>query len=154
MNITVTGLDHAIKTIEKYANLDRKLQDLAERLCQIGEPIIRQVHGHHAVVKTEPTANGYKITASGTDVLFIEFGTGNATGAEAGKYDAVPQVALTPGSWSAAHGGEYHATGGYPRGHWHFGGTEYTETPPHPAFYDAYQAMVQALPRIAREVFR
>ena len=153
MQISVKGIDHAIRTIERYADLRQKLAELAERLCKIGEPIINQTHGHHAVVTTEPTQTGYKITASGTDVLFIEFGTGNATGKEAGKYDAVPQVALTPGSWSAANGGEYAATGGYPNGYWHFGGNKYTETPPHPSFYYAYQAMAQALPQLAKEVF-
>jgi hypothetical protein len=28
-----------------------------------------------------------------------------------------------------------------------------TETPPHPATYEAYKEMVQAIPRVAKEVF-
>lgn len=152
MQISVKGIDHAIRTIERYTDLRQKLSELAERLCAIGEPIIKQIHGNHSVVATEPTANGYRITASGEDVLFIEFGAGEDAGSENGKYDAVPSVAR-PGTWSEAHQGEYWRTGGPGVGHWHFGGHEINTVPPSPAFYYAYEYMVQNLPRIAREVF-
>lgn len=147
MNITVKGIDHALKTLAKYNDLDRKLQELAERLCQIGEPIIRQIHGHHSDVWTEPTANGYRIVAEGEDVLFIEFGAGDAAGSDNGLYDAVPAVAR-PGSWSETHAQQYSRYG-----FWVFGGKKMTEVPTSPAFYYAYEAMVQAIPRIAKEVF-
>ena len=151
MEISITGIDSAIKTVAKYIAIEAKLANIAKRLCEVGEPIIRQTHGHHARVWYEEFENGYRIVAEGQDILFIEFGTGNLTGTMSEKYDAVPQVALEPGSWSKAHQGEYWKTGGYRKGHWHFAGEEYTETPPHPAFYYAYQAMVQALPQIAAE---
>ena len=148
MNITISGIDHAIKTIEKYADMDRKLAELAERLCQIGEPIIRQIHGHHSAVWAEPTANGYRIVAEGEDVLFIEFGAGDSAGSDNGLYDAVPSVAR-PGSWSETHAQQYSRYG-----FWYFAGQKMTEVPTSPAFYYAYEAMVQNLPRIAEEVFR
>lgn len=148
MNISVKGIDHAIKTIEKYADMDRKLAELAERLCQIGEPIIRQIHGHHSAVWSEPTANGYRIVAEGEAVLFIEFGAGDAAGSDNGLYDAVPAVAR-PGSWSETHAQQYSRYG-----FWVFAGQKITEVPTSPAFYYAYEAMVQNLPRIAEEVFR
>ena len=91
--ITVTGVDHAISALAKYVNIQLKLNEIAKRLCEIGEPIIKQIHGNHAVVTTEPVANGYMITASGEDVLFIEFGAGDQAGSENGSYDAVPASA-------------------------------------------------------------
>lgn len=148
MNITVSGIEHALKTIEKYADMDRKLAELAERLCQIGEPIIHQIHGHHSRVWSEPTANGYRIVAEGEDVLFIEFGAGDAAGSDNGLYDAVPAVAR-PGSWSETHAQQYSRYG-----FWFFAGQKITEVPTSPAFYYAYEAMVQNLPRIAEEVFK
>lgn len=148
MNITVTGIDHALKTLEKYANLDDKLAELAKRLCEIGEPIIKQIHGNHSAVWSEPTANGYRIVAEGEDVLFIEFGAGDAAGSENALYDAVPSVAR-PGSWSETHAQMYSRYG-----FWVFAGRKMTEVPPSPAFYYAYEYMVQNLPRIAEEVFR
>lgn len=147
MQITFTGIEHALQTVQKYSDLDKKVKEIAERLCQIGEPIIRQVHGNHATVSTEPTANGYKITASGEDILFIEFGAGDAAGSENSLYDRVP-AAARPGSWSEKHAQMYSRYG-----FWVFAGQIYHEVQPTPAFYYAYEYMVQNLPLIAREVF-
>lgn len=152
MEIEVSGVAEALQKIAKFADADKKLSEVARRLCQIGEPIINQIHGNHSSVWTEPYSGGYKIIAEGEDVLFIEFGAGDAAGSENGKYDAVPVVAY-PGTWSEAHQGEYWKTGGPGQGHWHFGGVEYTELPPSPAFYYAYEYMCQNLPRIVKEVF-
>ena len=152
MKVTVSGIDHALQTVQKYIGLDKRMEEVARRLCEIAEPIISTTHGGHARVYQEPVENGYKIVAEGEDVLFIEFGSGNKAGSEKDKYNEVPSV-VYPGSWSEAHGGEYAKTGGYPNGYWHFGGRVYQETQPHPSFYYAYQAMVQELPNIVREVF-
>lgn len=140
---------HTIQTIKRYADLETKVALLAERLCkEIGEPIIRQIHGHHASkIWTEKTNNGYKITAEGEDVLFIEFGAGDAAGSDNALYDKVPSVAR-PGSWSEKHKQMYSRYG-----FWVFGGHIIHEVPTSPAFYYAYEAMVQNLPRIAEEVF-
>ena len=152
MQITVTGIDRIKQRIDRLANLKERLAEVSKRLCEVGEPIIQAAHGGHAVITTEPTENGYVIRAEGEDVLFVEFGTGDATGIMAKEYDQVPAV-VRPGNWSEAHGGEYAATGGYLKGHWHFAGRELHETEPNPSFYYAYQAMVEALPQIANEVF-
>lgn len=152
MDISVTGIDRIKERIEKLANLQEKCAELARRLCEVGEPIIQAWHGNHAVVSMEQTQDGYVIRADGEDVLFIEFGTGDKAGEMAANYDAVPAT-VRPGSWSEAHGGEYAKTGGFGKGFWHFGGKEYHFTEPHPAFYYAYQRMVEALPQIAKEVF-
>lgn len=147
MQITVAGLNGAIKSINKLLNIDAKCEEIAKRLCEIGEPIIRQVHGNHAMVWTEPSDHGYKIVAEGEDVLFIEFGAGNAAGSTAGLYDDVPSV-VRPGSWSETHAKQY-----VMYGNWWFGGVAYVEVVPTPAFYYAYEYMVQNLPQIAQEVF-
>lgn len=134
--------------VQQLSDLDRKVKEVAERLCQIGEPIIRQVHGHHADrIETVPTRNGYKIVAEGQDILFIEFGAGDAAGSENALYDAVPWEAQ-PGTWSMNHAQMYSRYG-----FWVFGGQIYREVQPTPAFYYAYEYMAQNLPRIAREVF-
>lgn len=147
MNISVTGVQHAIQTISRYVDMDKKLAEIADRLCKIGEPIIRQVHGNHAQVWTEATNNGYKIVAEGEDVLFIEFGAGDAAGSENSLYDATPPEAR-PGSWSETHAQQYSKYG-----FWIFAGQRYTEVQPTPAFYYAYEYMAQNLPQIAKDVF-
>ena len=147
MEFSITGVDRILERIEKLANLQDKCAELARRLCEVGEPIIRSWHGNHATVTTEPTENGYVIRAEGEDVLFIEFGTGDKAGAMADEYDAVP-AEVAPGTWSESHAQMYSRYG-----FWYFGGRRYEYTEPHPAFYYAYQRMVEALPQIAKEVF-
>lgn len=128
-------------------HLREKVEEVAKRLCKVGEPIIQATHGNHARVWSEPTENGYKVCAEGEDILFIEFGTGLKAGQDAHLYDEVPGV-VGEGTWSATHAKMYSTCG-----FWVFAGEIYYYTEPHPAFYYAYQAMVEALPQIAQEVF-
>lgn len=148
MQVQVNGVSHALRAVQRYAETDLKIEEVMRRLCEIGEPIIRQIHGHSATVTTEPTKNGYKITASGEDVLFIEFGAGDQAGSENGNYDAVPAVAR-PKSWSETHKQQYSRYG-----FWYFGGQRFTTVAPSPAFYYAYEYMVQNLPQIVKDVFK
>ena len=147
MDITVTQSGNMRGWINRMLHLREKVEEVAQRLCKIGEPIIQATHGNHARVWSEPTKNGYKVCAEGEDILFIEFGTGLKAGQDAHLYDEVPGV-VGEGTWSATHAKMY-STWGF----WVFAGEIYYYTEPHPAFYYAYQAMVEALPQIAQEVF-
>ena len=148
MQISVSGIDRIKQRIDRLANLQEKCAEIAKRLCEIGEPIIRAAHGNHATVMAAPIENGYAITADGDQrLLIIEFGAGDATGIMASEYDEVPSV-VRPGSWSESHAQMYSRYG-----FWVFAGQILHETEPNPAFYYAYQAMVEALPQIANEVF-
>lgn len=148
MQIAITGIDRIRERIERIANLQERCAEIARRLCEVGEPIIRAAHGNHATVMAAPIDNGYAITADGDHrLLIIEFGAGDAAGLMAGEYDEVPSV-VRPGSWSATHARMYSRYG-----FWVFAGHILHEVEPNPAFYYAYQAMVEALPQIANEVF-
>lgn len=147
MDITVTQSGNMRGWINRMLHLREKVEEVAKRLCKVGEPIIQATHGNHARVWSEPTKNGYKVCAEGEDILFIEFGTGLKAGQDAHLYDEVPGV-VGDGTWSATHAKMY-STWGF----WVFAGEIYYYTEPHPAFYYAYQAMVEALPQIAQEVF-
>ena len=147
MDITVTQSGNMRGWIKRMLHLREKVEEVAQRLCKVGEPIIQATHGNHARVWSEPTKNGYKVCAEGEDILFIEFGTGLKAGQDAHLYDEVPGV-VGEGTWSATHAKMY-STWGF----WVFAGEIYYYTEPHPAFYYAYQAMVEALPQIAQEVF-
>ena len=147
MDITVTQSGNMRGWINRMLHLREKVEEIAKRLCKVGEPIIQATHGNHARVWSEPTESGYKVCAEGEDILFIEFGTGLKAGQDAHLYDEVPGV-VGEGTWSATHAKMY-STWGF----WVFAGEIYYYTEPHPAFYYAYQAMVEALPQIAQEVF-
>lgn len=147
VSITVGGLNRVKKAVERIANVKAKCLEIARRLCEVGEPIIRATHGNHASVTVEQTSNGYSVRADGEDILFIEFGAGDRAGENNDQYDEVPAVAH-PGTWSDTHAQMYSRYG-----FWVFAGKIYHYTDPHPAFYEAYKAMVKALPQIAKEVF-
>lgn len=148
MQISVKGVEHAVKTITKFGNTDKLLMDIAYTLCEIGAKVAEAGYGSHASVVPTRTSYGAKIDIDGEDVLFIEFGTGDAAGIHAAQYDAVPAV-VYPGSWSETHAHQYERLG-----FWFWHGTKFTETPPHPYTYDAYQAMIQALPRVVQGVLK
>ena len=152
MQITISGAEEILRRIDQYRNADEKFLEIARKLCAVGEQVASSGFGGNASVAVEPTDHGYKVTISGEDILFIEFGTGNATGTGTAEYDAIPSV-VYPGSWSEMHNGEYYRTGGYPKGFWHFGGRKINQTPPHPYTYEAYKAMVEELPKVVNEVF-
>ena len=147
MTITVTGVEKAQKHLQKLANTKALLLEIARKLCEVGEPIIRQTHGNHAAIFCVETDEGYKLNAEGEEILFVEFGTGQQAGKLVSLYDGVPS-AVGEGTWSVTHAQMYSRYG-----FWVFAGKIYHYTEPHPAFYDAYVAMVNALPRIAQEVF-
>lgn len=149
MRISINGLESIRRAVDKFGNLKIKCYLLASRLCEVGEPIIRETHGNHASISVEPLAsdNGYCIRADGEDILFIEFGTGDHAGDMSSQYDEVPTY-VRPGAWSESHAQMYSRYG-----FWVFAGKIYHYTDPHPAFYYAYKAMVDALPKIAQEVF-
>ena len=148
MEISITGTDAVYQRVRKLLNIEDRLLVIAKRLCEVGEPIVRQTHGSHARIWSEQTKDGYKVVAEGEDLLFIEFGTGDMAGVMSPMYDAVPASAR-PGSWSEQHAQMYSKYG-----FWVFGGQIYHYTEPHPAFYYAYQAMIQALPQIVQDVMK
>lgn len=153
MEISVSSSGEWRGWINRMLRVSEKTEEICKRLCEVGQTIVKQTHHQGGtMVWYEKTQDGYKIVAQGEDVMFIEFGTGDRAGELIAWYDQVPTY-VRPGSWSEAHEGEYAATGGEGVGYWHFGGREYHETEPHPAFFEAYRAMVEALPQIAQEVF-
>lgn len=150
MEITVSGVDRILKRLQRFDNLQDKLMEIAYRLCEIGMTVCDSVYHTTADIYVERTETGAKVVVSGERVLFIEFGTGDAAGSTVALYDEVPPQ-VGRGTWSATHAQQYTRWGFW---YWPPGtDNKISETPPHPATYNAYQEMVQAIPRVAKEVF-
>lgn len=82
MGITVTGIDSVIQKLEAL-DFERKAKQIAKELADIGWEVaaINYLKAWYAGdndvdVNIEPSGNGYALVASGTSVLFIEFGSG------------------------------------------------------------------------------
>lgn len=86
MDLSPQSIDKAINEVKQYRKwVQEKTNQLAERLAMIGikEASIRfngafidSAVGNDTQLSVERTANGYEVVARGTQVWFIEFGTG------------------------------------------------------------------------------
>lgn len=154
LELSPQSCDKAVKELARYeVKRNRKIDELLARLAEIGlnEAQIRFQMGSgngndNYSVTLEPIENGYKIVASGQDIYFIEFGTGDAAGSH--PMGERVSVGTYPGSWSESHAKQYSQ-----RGFWKFNGITYHETPAEMPMYWAVEEMRQNIHRIMEEVF-
>lgn len=84
LRLSADSCRKAIKELEKYQkDLDRKIDKLCKRLAEFGLIKAREYFNQalydgikDAVVTVEQIENGYAVRASGSTVLFLEFGAG------------------------------------------------------------------------------
>lgn len=153
ISLTVDSIDLAINEIERYDNwLQEKTEELARRLAELGAGEARitfanaEYLGDNDVeVDVVATDDGYSIIASGTAVIFIEFGSGvEATHPQGNDFG------YTEGSWSASDKGR----GLYAEnGRWWYDGVPLTGQPPAMAMFKAAENLKDQLKRIAKEIF-
>lgn len=140
------SLRQAARELRKFAkNLNTKTQEFNRRLC---EEAAEEAKLHYSQdVMVTATDNG--VTATGSQVVFEEFGAGSRT---ADPYPGGADVSfeVRRGAYSDLHGGEY-ARSGYTM--WHHNGEKYEYViPNHGLFYGMEQARERAKD-IAEEVF-
>lgn len=155
INITLdsASIDKAIQRIESYQkSIQSKANKLLMRLADIGVAEVQNCfaatnyHGDGGEPKIyrEKTENGYKVVADGDDVLFIEFGTGDAA-----FYPEDVGINVYPGSWSSTEG-----TGEYAKyGSWHHKKVKYRYSDPALGFVRAKAEILYQAPTIAKEIF-
>lgn len=141
--------------LERYKeSLEKKGMEICRRLAEIGMNVasIRyatgSIDGNTDVdVSVEPIENGYKVTANGEDVFFLEFGAGVAAGFNYDTSVIAPPVDITPGSWSKDHARQFTE-----KGHWYYGGRKYDMVTPRMGMYSAIKEVEQNIARVAKEV--
>ncbi len=149
LELSKESCDKAIKELQKYQKeIKPKMLEVCKRLAEIGaqeaNAHLTLANGNNdARISTEPMDGGYKLVMSGTDVYFIEFGTGSDV--EPHYQVSVPVFA---GSWSMEHKQKYAK-----QGWWWYGGEILTGTPAYMPMYYAGKKMREEMPRIAKEVF-
>lgn len=151
LQLSADSCQRAIDELKKYRrDIKPKLDEVCRRLAEIGA---REAQLHlnlsngnilAQIDPPMPIENGYKISMSGEDVYFIEFGTGDAANA----HGYTPLVSVYPGSFSEQNAQRYSTLG-----FWWYGGERYTETPAYMPMYYAGKKMREELPRIVKEVF-
>ena len=154
VELSVDGCTKALKTLEKYKeDIKPKLDEVCRRLAELGaeeaRPILATVDpmegNTDATVSTRKLENGWAITMSGSDVYFIEFGTGDMATSTHGFDVSVP---VKPGSWSVEHGQRYSENG-----YWWYNGQMLTETYSYAPMFRADRIIRDNVRRISKEVF-
>jgi len=149
LELSKESCQKALKELEKYQKeVKPKLVEVCKRLAEIGA---QEANAHLALangnddarIDIEPMDGGYKLVMSGSDVYFIEFGTGSDVDAH---YET--SVPVFAGSWSMEHSQQYAR-----HGWWWYGGEIYTGTPAYMPMYYAGKKMREEIPRIVKEVF-
>lgn len=152
IELSKDGCDKVIKELEKYQKeTEPKLMEVCRRLAEIG---INEAMTHlklenfntDAHIEQTPVqiTNGYKIVMSGSDVYFVEFGTGDNVEA----YTPNVSVLVAPGSWSETHAKKYMVYG-----YWYFDGVKFEGTEAYKPMYYAAKAIRENADRVMKEVF-
>ena len=159
IELSVDSCERAIDELQKYErDIRPKLEEVCKRLAELGRDTAQRIFDEassnveegngNVVVTCEPISNGWKIVASGEDVYFIEFGTGNSAGAFYGEGLPATSVPIYPGSYSQQNSGQF-AKWGY----WFHEGNIMSSTTVYMPMYYAGKAIRENAERIAQEVF-
>lgn len=149
IELSTASCNKALKELEKYQKeIKPKMLEVCKRIAEIGaqeeNAHLKLANGNDdARISIEPMDGGYKLVMSGTDVYFIEFGTGSYV--EPHYQTSVPVFA---GSWSMEHSQKYAK-----QGWWWYGGEPLVGTEAYMPMYYAGKKMREEMPRIAKEVF-
>ena len=149
IELSVDSCKQAIKELKEYQKqIKPKMLEVCKHLAEIGmleaNAHLTLANGNEdARIAIEPMDGGYKLVMSGTDVYFIEFGTGSYV--EPHYKTSVPVFA---GSWSMEHAQKYAQ-----QGWWWYGGELLVGTEAYMPMYYAERKMREEAPRIVKEVF-
>lgn len=150
IDISLDGKIPALKELLEIEQMVKsKLEEVCRQLAQIGAEAAQMHLGGgygntDATITTLPMKNGYKISMSGSDVYFIEFGTGK----DVDPHGDMVSVPVYPGSYSESHARQYSE-----KGFWWYGGEQLEGTPAYMPMFYAGQAIRENARRVAREVF-
>lgn len=102
--VELKGMDYALEVLGKLENLEQPMMEACRELIEMAEEIVNtryslQGNGNNNYQTfIEPIESGYKLTVSGEDVGFLEFGAGVFT--EADEFEAQVGFPIYPGSYS------------------------------------------------------
>lgn len=153
MSLNPKSIESAIRSVKAYSKwVEAKKKELMEQLAYIGakEATVRFGSAYFSgdkdiSVTVDPIPNGYKITAKGSAVFFIEFGAGVYYNGSEPYPEPRPQGIVGIGEYGEGKGKNdywFAPKIGFTRG-----------TPAAMPMYHASQEMRNEIYRIAKEVF-
>jgi len=154
------GIKEAMYEFEYYKMwLKEKEDELVRRLAELGGRYAEAEFAHYPyetdgnnrtfAVYAMPDLHGWKITAYGEDIAFIEFGAGDyAKNKRYNSSNGQYAVNIEPGSWSIDDQKEY-----FKYGSWHYKNVKYHGIMPGNCMYNTSVELRRRVSEIAREVF-
>ena len=149
VDLSANGLKTLQRELADYQKwLERKSDELCRRLAEMGavkaslefsRAIYSGKEDHEITV--EPVEGGYKVRATGSTVLFVEFGTGLIGYGHPEPNGMGPGTYPGKGHWDDPNG-------------WYYGKHEHTYgNPPNMPMYNTVKELEQELARVVKEVF-
>ena len=140
--ITISGLEETQAMLDKIANIQIPMKELCRELCELAVDVVERKYSvrsgsgntdFHTEIEELP--NGYRMSVSGEDVGFLEFGAGVFT--EPDEFANQVGYSIYPGSWS-----EEHSKAFADRGFWLYRGIPYTGISPSHGMHEAYEEIL------------
>ena len=150
ITLNIKSIEAAIERVNKYKNIESKLDELCEKIAILGVDTANYSYGQ-GIVRHEKTPTGYMIIAQDQQICFLEFGTGTLTDID--KFSQEVSIEVYPGSWSKDHAKTYERwlSTGEPSSP--FGGYLY-DSPPKRGMWNASLEMKKEIKRLVEETFR
>lgn len=152
----------ARETRELAERMDDMAMGLCKKLAEIGVRVAK-IHyipeawsgNTDVTVSAEPIEGGYKVTASGRDVFFLEFGAGVTSGLGYDTSEITPPVDISIGSWSKEHDGPFWKSWqeNPANAHWYYNGRAFDGIAPQMGMYHGHKEVQLMVKEVAKEVF-
>lgn len=147
------SISEAIAKINAYKDkVNKKASIIVDRLSKLGEKVVDEHFidsGETYNLSCKVNGNSSMIIATGENVIFLEFGTGNYTEDHTDEMETSGLPPIFGGSWSATEGSGVYAT----RGRWYYKGVRYVGTDPMRGFYFASKEIKEKALETAIKVF-
>lgn len=156
VSLSSSSVSNAIEELEDYQNsFEEKRRRLCQRLAEMGAVNVslgfaRSIYtgDNDFTVSVEPYDTGYRILASGTTVLFVEFGAGVTYGY---GHPLDGELGMGPGTYPLGKGNWDNPKGWtLPKSK---GGQHTYGNPPNMPMYNTAQDLKREIERVATEVF-
>ena len=152
IDLTASGIAQLQAGLKEYEmwfrvktdELCAKLADLGATRAEVGFAAAYYDGAEDHMITVEPCEGGYRVKASGTTVLFVEFGAGLIGGGHP------EENGMSPGSYSDTVGKGHWDD---PNGWWYAHGRKSHGNPANMPMYNAKKEIEMELGRVVREVF-
>jgi len=149
------SIDNAIREIERYKNsLQSKVEEILSQLAVMGMEVVDYAYGgndEEYEISCIVNGNNAMIIAEGSEVVFLEFGTGVYTEDHTYEMETEGLPPIFAGSYSQTEG-----TGQFRAGHeyWYYNHKRYVGSIPMRGFYMASKEIREQAVQVAIKVFK